>query len=63
MREEAEKDMRDWVDQFLEEIDKIEIFFNTKFLEFSQEFDMLQEMYIRKKYGKRAHLYLAQKSF
>lgn len=45
--------MRDWVDQFLEEIDKIETFFNTKFLEYTEEFEMLQKMYIKKKYGTR----------
>ena len=31
VREEAENDMRDWMDMYLCEIDKIESFFKTKF--------------------------------
>lgn len=51
MRELAEKEMREWVEEYLEEIQKIEIFFNTKFLEYSHEFDMLKHAFLKKKYG------------
>jgi hypothetical protein len=47
----AEGEMREWVEEYLEEIQKIEIFFNTKFLEYSHEFDMLKHSFIKKKYG------------
>lgn len=43
--------MRAWVDEYLEEIQKLEIFFNTKFLEYSHEFDMLKHAFMKKKYG------------
>ena len=43
--------MREWIDEYLEEIQKIEIFFNTKFLEYSHEFDMLKHAFMKKKYG------------
>lgn len=36
----------------MEEIQKIEIFYNTKYLEYCNEFDMLKEAFLRKKYGK-----------
>jgi len=52
VRRECEAEMRDWVDTFMEEIQKIEIFYNTKYLEFCNEFDMLKEAFLRKKYGK-----------
>lgn len=45
--------MREWIDEYLEEIQKIEIFYNTKFLEFSHEFDMLKDALHRKKYGNK----------
>lgn len=43
--------MRAWVDEYLDEIQKIEIFFNTKFLEYAHEFDMLKYAFLKKKYG------------
>jgi hypothetical protein len=51
----AEEEMRAWVDEYLEEIQKIEIFFNTKFLEYSHEFDMLKHAFLKKKYGHTKH--------
>lgn len=44
--------MRAWVDEFMEEIQKVEIFYNTKYIEYCHEFDILKEGYLRKKYGK-----------
>lgn len=41
--------MRQWIESFLDAVDNIEIFFMTKFEEYSQEFELLKEMYIRKK--------------
>ena len=44
--------MCEWVEEFMEEIQKIEIFYNTKYLEYCNEFDVLKEAFLRKKYGK-----------
>ena len=44
--------MRFWVEEFMEEIQKVEIFYSSKYLEFQEEFEMLKETYMRKKYGK-----------
>lgn len=44
--------MRAWVEEFMEEIQKIEIFYNTKYLEYCNEFEMLKEAFLRKRYGK-----------
>lgn len=51
--EAAEDDMREWIEQFLEEVGEIELFFNTKYEEFASEFHILKEMYIRKKETKK----------
>lgn len=56
MREEAERDMRSWVEQFLDEIEKIENFFNSKYQEYSQEFELLRDTFNKKKYGHRKNL-------
>ncbi len=45
--------MREWIEQFLEEVGDIELFFNTKYEELAQEFEILKEMYIRKKETKK----------
>lgn len=50
-RDEAERDMRDWIDAFLQEIDKIENFFCSKLEEYSIEFEHYKEILIKKKYG------------
>ncbi len=50
MREAAEEEMRAWVYEYMEEIQKIEIFFNTKFLEYSQELDILKHALMKKKF-------------
>lgn len=50
-REAAEEEMRSWIYEYLEEIQKIEIFFNTKFLEYTHEFEMLKHAFLKKKYG------------
>ena len=47
--EYSEHLMREWIEQFIDAIDNIEIFYLTKFEEYSQEFDLLKEMYMRKK--------------
>jgi hypothetical protein len=44
--------MRAWVEEFMEEIQKVEIFYNSKYLEYCHEFEMLKEAFLRKKYGK-----------
>lgn len=51
VREAAEFEMREWVAQYLEEMQKIEIFFNTKFLEYSHELEMLKHSFSKKRYG------------
>ena len=47
--------MRKWVDEFMEEMQKVEIFYNTKFLEYTQEFEILKEAFFekQKKYKKK----------
>lgn len=44
--------MQLWIEIFMEEIQKIEIFYNTKYLEFCERFESLKENIMRKKYGK-----------
>ena len=48
--------MREWVDEFLAEIQGIEIFFNTKFEEYSQELEILKDTFYRKKNGNQKKL-------
>jgi hypothetical protein len=48
VRELAETEMRGWVDEFMEEMQKVEIFYNTKFLEFQHELDLLKESFFEK---------------
>lgn len=45
--------MRAWVQEFISEIDKINTFFVTKFAEYSQEYEILRDTFIKKKYGHR----------
>ncbi len=47
--------MRGWVDEFMEEMQKVEIFYNTKFLEFQHELELLKESFFEKqsKYHKK----------
>jgi hypothetical protein len=45
--------MRDWVDEFLNEINKIEDFYTAKLQEYNHEFEILKEAFHRKKHGKR----------
>jgi hypothetical protein len=52
-REAAEQDMREWVDEFLHEIEKIESFYNSKFTEYCTEFEMLRDTFIKKKLSHR----------
>ena len=47
----AEELMREWVGLFMEEIEKIENFFQSKLAGYSQEFDMLRDTYVKKKHG------------
>jgi hypothetical protein len=47
----AEELMREWVGLFLVEIDKIESFFSSKLAEYSQEFELLKDTFIKKKHG------------
>lgn len=44
--------MRDWVELFLLEIEKIESFYCSKFQEYSLEFDHCREMLYRKQHRK-----------
>jgi len=48
VRYETEGEMRKWVDEFMEEMQKVEIFYNTKFLEYTQEFEILKEAFFEK---------------
>ncbi len=48
VRENAEQEMREWVEEFMEEVQKVEIFFNTKHLEYQHELDMLKEAFTEK---------------
>lgn len=50
-RQIAEELMREWVALFLVEIDKIESFFSSKLAEYSQEFELLKDTFIKKKHG------------
>lgn len=43
--------MRDWVALFLAELEKIENFFSSKLSEYCQEFELLKDTFIKKKYG------------
>ena len=52
-REAAEQDMREWVDEFLHEIEKIESFYNSKFTEYCTEFEILRDTFIKKKLSHR----------
>lgn len=47
--------MRGWIDEFMEEMQKVEIFYNTKFLEFQHELELLKESFFEKqsKYYKK----------
>jgi hypothetical protein len=49
--EEAERDMRDWIDAFLQEIDNLENFYCSKFEEYSIEFEHYKDILLKKKYG------------
>lgn len=49
VQDESEYEMRNWLEMFLEDVNNIEIFFLSKYEEYSQEFEILKEMYIRKK--------------
>ncbi len=48
VRENAEEEMRTWVVEFMEEVQKVEIFFNTKHLEYQHELEMLKEAFDQK---------------
>jgi hypothetical protein len=50
-REAAERDMREWIDVFIQEIDKIENFYNSKFAEYCTEFDIIRDTFTKKKNG------------
>jgi hypothetical protein len=52
-REAAEREMREWVDDFLQEIEKIESFYNSKFSEYCTEFEILRDTFIKKKLSHR----------
>jgi hypothetical protein len=43
--------MREWIEEFLSEIDKIEDFFCSKFQEYCLEFDHHRDTLLKKKYG------------
>jgi len=43
VRKEAEKQMREWVSMFLEEIDRIESFFIAKMNEYRDQFEVLKD--------------------
>ena len=43
--------MREWIEQFIEGVEKVELFYYTKLEEYIQEFDHLKEMFMRKKAG------------
>ncbi len=45
--------MREWVDDFLQEIEKIESFYNSKFSEYCTEFEILRDTFIKKKLSHR----------
>jgi hypothetical protein len=42
--------MRDWVRQYLAEVDRIEAFFVLKRQQYKEEFDKLKEKYLRKQH-------------
>ena len=50
-RDAAEADMRAWIDVFIQEIDKIDAFYNSKYAEYCTEFEILRDTFIKKKYG------------
>ena len=52
-REAAEQDMREWIDEFMQEIEKIESFYNSKFSEYCAEFEILRDTFIKKKLSHR----------
>jgi hypothetical protein len=47
----AEEMMREWVSKFMDEIEKIENFFQSQLAGYSQEFEILRDTYIKKKHG------------
>jgi hypothetical protein len=47
----AEEMMREWVSKFMDEIEKIESFFQSQLAGYSQEFEILRDTYIKKKHG------------
>ena len=49
----AEAEMRHWINIFIEEIEKIDNFFNSKFTEYCTESEILIDTFIRKKHGNR----------
>ncbi len=49
----AEELMREWVALFLVELEKIENFFSTKLSEYCQEFELLKDTFVKKKYGNK----------
>ena len=48
--------MREWVALFLVELEKIENFFQSKLTEYCQEFELLKDTFIKKKYGHKKTL-------
>ncbi len=47
--EAAEQDMRNWLELFLEEVENINIFYQLKRDQLFEEFEILKEVFIRKK--------------
>ncbi len=45
--------MREWIGIFIQEIDKIETFFNSKYSEYCTEFEILRDTFIKKKGGSK----------
>ena len=49
--EESEELMREWIELFLEEIDKIDTFFKKKLDEYGSEYKLLKDTFNKKKNG------------
>ena len=48
---EAEDEMKDWVKQFVSEIERIEAFYVKQCEEYRQEFELLNKRYLQKTNG------------
>ena len=47
-RHDAEKEVREWIEQLIDDIEKIDSFFNSKFLELKNSLEMVRDTFMKK---------------